>query len=501
MKVLEAAHITKIFPGVVALKDMEISFELGKVHCIIGENGAGKSTLIKTLTGVYTPEEGTILVDGKDTKDNRKAFEAIAYVPQELDNFKFMTVAENLFMPFSRSGFKSGIVNNQKLFKSAEPYLKKFQINAKPDELVSNLSVSDQQLLQIAHATIDKNAKIFMLDEPTTSLTLKDTERLFEVIRQLKNDNKAVVFISHKLEEIFEIGDEITVLRNGEKVGFSEIKNITMPEIITMMTGHALDASQTFRPEKKSNEVLLEVKGLTGEKFSNIDFTLHKGEILGFSGLVGAGRSEIMQTIFGFLPACKGTVKLGGHAWKLGNTNYSVNNGLIYIPEERKRQAIFPMLGVKENISMPLLSKLMDKFAVSARKEKALVADVIKSYNIKTPTMNQKIQFLSGGNQQKAIIGRSMSCKPKVLIFDEPTKGIDVGTKAEIYKIMKILAEQEGVGIILISSELEEVLKCSNRIITIYDGKKVAEFNAEETQKAEVINSILGINSKTQRGA
>jgi ribose transport system ATP-binding protein len=208
-----------------------------------------------------------------------------------------------------------------------------------------------------------------------------------------------------------------------------------------------------------------------------------------------------MQTIFGYLRAGKGTVKLAGKPWKLGDTHYSVNNGLIYIPEERKEHGIFPMMGVKENVSMPMLSKLVNYFTVSAKKEKQLVIDVINSYDIKTPTINQKIQYLSGGNQQKAIIGRSMCCKPRVLIFDEPTKGIDVGTKAEIYRIMKMLTEQEGVGIILISSELEEVMKCSNRIITIYNGKKMDEYDAAKTEKSEVINSILGINNKTQRGA
>lgn len=495
MKVLEATHITKIFPGVVALNDVDISIEPGRVHCIIGENGAGKSTLIKTLTGVYVPEEGTILIDGKNVHKDKKLFERVAYVPQELDLFKYMTVAENLFMPFSRSGFKSAIVNNKKLYKSAIPYLKKFQITAKPDDLVANISVSEQQLLQIAHATVSETAEIIMLDEPTTSLTLKDVERLFEVIKQLKKENKAIIFISHKLDEIFEIGDEITVIRNGEKVGHSEIKDTSVKEIVKQMTGREIDADQTFRPEKISDEILLEAENLTGELFTDISFKLHKGEILGFSGLVGAGRSEIMQAIFGYLPAWKGNVTLDGKPWKLGDTNYSANNGLIYIPEERKQQGILPLLSVKENISVPLLSELTNALTISGKKERALAKEVVQTYNIKTPTIEQQIQFLSGGNQQKAIIGRAMSCKPKVLIFDEPTKGIDVGTKAEIYKIMKRLADEEKIGIILISSELEEILKCSNRVITIYNGKKMGEFDTEKTEKSDIIHSILGIKS------
>ena len=495
MKILEASNITKRFPGVVALENVDISFELGKIHCIIGENGAGKSTLVKTLTGVYTPDDGKISIQGKDALTDKKMFEKVAYVPQELDLFKYMTVAENLFMPFSKSGFKGAIINNKELYKRAIPYLQKFQITAKPDDLIADISVSEQQLLQIAHATVNQYSEIIMLDEPTTSLTLKDTERLFEVLQQLKQENKAIIFISHKLEEIFAIGDEITVLRNGVKVAYSEIKDANIPWVIKQMTGREINENMTFQPEKISKAVLLDVENLTGEIFSNVSFKLHKGEILGFSGLVGAGRTEIMQTVFGYLPAWGGKVKVEGKPWKLGDTNYSVNNGLIYIPEERKQQGILPSISVKENITMPLLSKIMNFLMISNRKEQALANEVIAAYQVKTPSVNKEIKFLSGGNQQKIIIGRSMYCKPKILIFDEPTKGIDVGTKAEIYRIMKRLADEEGIGIILISSELEEVKKCSNRIITIYNGQKAGEFQTNSTENSTIINSIIGIKN------
>ncbi|MHB8064791.1 MAG: sugar ABC transporter ATP-binding protein, partial [Ruminiclostridium sp.] len=362
--------------------------------------------------------------------------------------------------------------------------------------LVANISVSEQQLLQIAHATVNQYSEIIMLDEPTTSLTLKDTERLFDVLNQLKKENKAIIFISHKLEEIFALGDEITVLRNGSKVAYSDIKDVDIPWVIRQMTGHEIDENVKFQPENVSNEVILEVKNLTGEIFSNISFELHKGEILGFSGLVGAGRSEIMQTIFGYLPGWGGTVTIDGKPWRLNDTSYSVNNGLIYMPEDRKQQGILPSLSVKENITIPLLSKLKKLLLViSNKKENALVNEVIDAYKIKTPSMNKEIKFLSGGNQQKIIIGRSMFCKPKILIFDEPTKGIDVGTKLEIYKIMKRLADEERIGIILISSELEEIRKCSNRIITIYNGKKMGEFKTINTENSTIINSIIGIKN------
>jgi ABC-type sugar transport system ATPase subunit len=494
VKILEASKITKRFPGVVALDGVDISFEPGKIHCIIGENGAGKSTLIKILTGVYTPDEGNILIENTDVTTNKKMFEKVSYVPQELDLFKSMTVAENLFMPFFKSGFNSFIVNKKELYKKAIPYLQKFQISAKPDDLVADISVSEQQLLQIAHGTVNQYCEIVLLDEPTTSLTSKDTERLFEVINQLKKENKAIVFISHKLEEIFAIGDEITVLRNGKKVAYSDIKDVDIPWVIKQMTGREIDENIKYQPNRRSNEVLLSVENLTGESFSNISFNLHKGEILGFSGLVGAGRTEIMQTIFGYLPAWAGKVTLEGENWRLGDTNYSVNNGLIYIPEERKQHGILPSLSVKENISMPLLNKLVNFFYIPKNKEHAVANEIIDAYKVKTPSMNKEIKYLSGGNQQKIIIGRSMYCKPKVLIFDEPTKGIDVGAKAEIYKIMKNLAD-EGIGIILISSELEEIKKCANRIITIYEGTKVGEFETSKTENSSIINSIMGVKN------
>ncbi|MHB8278413.1 MAG: sugar ABC transporter ATP-binding protein [Candidatus Humimicrobiaceae bacterium] len=494
-KVLELTNITKVYPGVVALSKVDISFERGKVHCIMGENGAGKSTLAKVLTGLRSPEEGTIIIDGKDALKERKMFGKVSYVPQELDLFKFMTVAENLFMPFSKLGSKNIFVNNKELYKQAVPHLEKFYITAKPSDLVDDISVSEQQLLQIARAIVNQFSEVIMLDEPTTSLGLQDVERLFKVIRELKKDNKAIIFISHKIEEIFAIGDEITVLSNGEKVGHSDIKNTSIPEVMRQMTGRDIDLSETFRPEKISDELVLEVDNLSGERFSNISFNLKKGEILGFAGLIGAGRSELAQTIFGYLAAWRGNIKLLGKKMKLGSIAYSVKNGIIYLPEERRSQGIFPVLSVKENITMPLLKQLSNGLTISSKKEERIANKVVSDYDVKTPSISREIQFLSGGNQQKVIIGRSMLGNPKVIIFDEPTKGIDVGTKVEIYKLMKHLANQ-GVSIIVISSELEEVMKCSNRVITIYKGKKVGEFETNKTQVPEVMHSILGLNKK-----
>lgn len=491
MKILEANNITKYFPGVKALSNVDFDINRGEIHCIIGENGAGKSTLIKCLTGVYHPEEGRILIDEKDTKKNPELFNKVAYVPQELDLFNDLTVAENLFLPFDKTGIK-GFINPRQLEKKALPLLKKFKINVQPDMLIRDIPVSAQQLVQIVRATVHQNYEVLMLDEPTTSLTTEDTATLFEAIRDIKAAGKAVIFISHKLEEILALGDVVTVFRNGQKVVFANVKDIDIPWIIRKMTGHALNHEKTFFSGKVSEKVLLEVENLTGDKFYDISFRLHEGEILGFAGLVGAGRSEIMQAIFGYTPVYSGKVLVHGQKWKLGDTSYSVHNGLVYLPEERKKQGIFPILSVKENISMPLLDKLKAVFTISKKKEDALANEVISSYSIKTPDNEKQIKYLSGGNQQKVIIGRAMSCSPKILIFDEPTKGIDVGTKAEIYSLMQKLAEENGIGIILISSELEEIRKCANRIITFYEGKKYGEFTSDDSKEA-ILSAMIGV--------
>lgn len=493
MKVLEAQNITKLFPGVVALDSVDVSFDTGEIHCVIGENGAGKSTLIKCLTGVYEPEEGQVLIGGEDALKNKVLFDKVAYVPQEIDLFGYMSVAENLFLPYEKSGLK-GIVNQKELEKKAVPLLEKFRIPVKPDELVKDISVSAQQLLQIARATVHEDYEVLMLDEPTTSLTTSDTQILFDIVKEIKAENKAIIFISHKLEEIFALGDVLTVFRNGKKVAYSKLEEIDIPWVIRQMTGRELDQEQVFYSGKVSEEVLLEVESLTGERFTDVSFTLKKGEILGFSGLVGAGRSELMQAIFGYLPVYSGSVKLDGEDWKLGDTNYSVNHGFIYLPEERKKQGILPVLSIRENISVSALKDLTSGLGISKKKEDELAGRIIDTYDVKTPDAEKEIQFLSGGNQQKVIIGRSMCCSPKVLVFDEPTKGIDVGTKAEIYRLMKELAEEKGIGIILISSEMEEIKKCSNRIIALYEGKKAGEYDAEADKEA-ILSAIIGVNS------
>ena len=382
-------------------------------------------------------------------------------------------------------------ISRKRLREKADVILNKFNIGVYPDTLVRDISVSQQQLLQIARATVFEGYEVLLLDEPTTSLTQEDTERLFETIKQLKEENKAIVFISHKLEEVFRIGDFTTVFRNGQKVADSKLSGVDVPWIIKQMTGRTLDDNELFASEKVTDEIILEVENLNGERFRNISFKLKKGEILGFSGLIGAGRSELMQGIFGSVPTASGSIRFDGHPWKKGSPCYSIEKGMFYLPEERRSQGILPNLSVKSNATISRLKELLVNGFISREREERCVNDIIKKYDIKTPTSNREIKFLSGGNQQKVIIGRFMSCGPKLLIFDEPTKGIDVGTKNQIYKLMKQIAE-EGVAIILISSEMNEVQKCSNRIITMYNGRITGEY-PRNTDSHELLHSIFGL--------
>ncbi|MDR1487199.1 MAG: sugar ABC transporter ATP-binding protein [Deltaproteobacteria bacterium] len=498
MTALEARNITKLFPGVVALDSVDIAFESGRIHCIVGENGAGKSTLIKCLTGVYQPDDGEIFIGGRKCGPPGSAiFKKVAYVPQEIDLFPNMSVAENLFLPYTQSYFK-GLISQRKIQDKAWPFLEKFGIKVAPDQLVKDIPISSQQLLQVARATVNEDYEALMLDEPTTSLTTDDSAVLFNIIKRIKADDKAVIFISHKLEEVFGLGDEITIMRNGEMVSHSRIDQMDSASVITQMTGRTIDQNEVFFARRAPGEKLLEVEHLTGARFTDVSFTLRAGEILGFYGLVGAGRTELMQAIFGHLAVYSGTVKLRGIPHKLGDTSHSVSQGLIYLPEERKKYGILPQLSIRENVSISVLDRISSIFGISPAKENALADEVIAAYDVKTPDSQKAIQFLSGGNQQKVIIGRAMICRPKVLVFDEPTKGIDVGTKTEIYRMMRKLAEEKDIGIILISSELEEVRRCSNRLLVLYDGRQAAEFEAQ-ADKDEILRAVIGVKDSARK--
>ncbi len=499
MIVLEAKGITKRFPGVVALDEVDLAVNSGEAHCVVGENGAGKSTLVKILTGLYRADEGTVAVGGTVLHHGDPGFRAVAYVPQELNLFGNMTVAENLFLPFDQAGVRSPIFRRRRCEQQARAYLDKLQMRASPGDMVNEIPVAEQQLLQVARALANEKFRVLILDEPTASLSKPEVDRLFSVVDLLRREGKAIVFITHKLDEVFRLRDVVTVLRNGQLAGHSRVDQVSVDWIIKRMTGKEVDRDQVYRPTRPPGKTLLEVRGLTGTRFRDVGFTLREGEILGFAGLVGAGRTEIMQTIFGYLPEKSGQVRFLDEPWRFRDPSYAIRKGLLYLSEERKAQGIFAHLSVQDNVCALLLRKVSRAGVLDAGRERAVTRTVIDGYNVRTPSASQEIEFLSGGNQQKVLIGRTMEASPRVLFLDEPTRGIDVGAKDEIYALMRRIAEEQRVGIVLISSELEELLKCANRIITIYQGRIHGELQESRLTMERVLSSVIGIGEQPAR--
>lgn len=491
MTVLKVEGIRKEYPGVVALDHIDLTLEPGKVHILAGENGAGKSTLIKTLTGLVTPDAGTIRIEDHDALADRTHFDRIAYVPQELNVFGPMTVAENMFMPFGRSGFGGATISRKAMHAAAARLIERFGLHARPEHLVSHISVPDQQLLQIARAACREDFSVLILDEPTSSLTASETEHLFRIIRTLRDEGCAIVFVSHKMDEIFDLGDTVTVLRNGRSVGTHPMAEMTESKLVQLMSGSAIVLEERFQPHSAPGDVLLSVDGLSGRGFHDVSFTLRRGEILGFAGLVGAGRSEVMQAMFGYHRPTAGRSVLNGKEIPYGRADKAVGAGMVYLSEERKHHGIFPMLSVRENIGVSILDQITRGGAIAGGRERSRIAEIIRAFDVRTSSAEKPIMFLSGGNQQKAIIGRAMARRPKLLIFDEPTKGIDIGTKFQIYRIMQGLAE-EGVGIILVSSEMTELQRCASRIITMYDGRINGSFDQATTDVSTLVGAIVG---------
>ncbi len=495
MSILEARNITKTFPGVTALDEVDFEVYAGEINCLVGENGAGKSTLIKILTGVYEADEGEIILEGEKVADDfLHKSNKIAYVPQEINLFDELTVYENLFAPYrDTTGF---LFDSRRYHDEAREYLDQLNLDVDPHEKVRTMSVADKQLLQIGRALIKDEFEILILDEPTDSLTDEEIERLFSILKELRDEGVGIVFISHILEEVLDIGDRVTVLRNGKLEGFSRVEKIDEDWIVERMTGQQIDFEKTFRPQTSPGEAILKVRNLTGPRFENISFDLHRGEILGIAGLVGAGRSELLQSIFGYLPVDEGEIEFEGGSWKFGDPAYSISQGLLYLPEERKSQGIMADQSVRDNIGVLHTDRISKLGVINENKNIEISDSVIEDYDVKTASQETKIKFLSGGNQQKVLIGRSMKAEPRVLFFDEPTKGIDVNVKEEVFELMKALAENEKVGIVFVSSELEEVLRCSNRIMTLHEGEQIDIFEESEITKEKVLSSVIGMEQK-----
>ncbi|MDD3213186.1 MAG: sugar ABC transporter ATP-binding protein [Eubacteriales bacterium] len=483
-------HICKEFPGVKALDDVQLQVRAGTVHALMGENGAGKSTLMKCLFGIYYQNSGDILLNGEkvEIKDSKTALDlGIAMIHQELHPIPYRNVMDNIWL--GRYPVKGAMVNEQEMYKKTEALLKDLEIEVDPRVLVRNLSVSTVQTIEIAKA-ISYNAKIVIMDEPTSSLTENEVAHLFKLIRRMRDNGAAIIYISHKMEEILAISDEVTIMRDGRSVGTWPAKDLTTDLIIRRMVGR--DLTHRFPPrENVPGDTVLRVEGLTSpnpRSFRNISFDLKKGEILGVGGLMGAQRTEMLEALFGLRAIKEGKVYLNGEETKVGTPLVAMRHGMALLTEERRATGIFPMLSILENTVIAKLHDYVRKpfFALDENRRVKDTEDSIRQLHIKTPSCRTLIKDLSGGNQQKVLLARWLLIEPEILILDEPTRGIDVGAKYEIYTIIADLAKR-GKSIIMVSSEMPELLGMSDRIMVMCEGRLSGILPGKEATQVDVM--------------
>lgn len=493
--VMEMKGIEKSFPGVKALSDINFELREGEIHALIGENGAGKSTLMKVLSGVLQPDAGSILIDGKEcTFDGtRPAEEAgISIIHQELNLCENITVANNIFA--GREYLKRGLIDQNRIDKEAAEILRSIGVkNINVTDLVENLSVANKQITEIAKA-ISINCRILIMDEPTSALADKETKMLFELMERLRTSGKSIVYISHRLEEIFEMADRVTVIRDGQYIGTEDVKDIDKTQLISMMVGREM---LNMYPDEVANvvqdEVVFEARNLKNKYLNDVSLTVRKGEILGVSGLVGAGRTELAKTIFGRYSKDSGEFLLDGNRIEIDSPRDAIDQGIMLVTEDRKLEGLVLILDILDNIASSNMNSLAQFLGfINERKERDMALDGIERLKVKATGTSQCVKDLSGGNQQKVILAKWLAAQPELLILDEPTRGIDVGAKHEIYTIMREL-QKNGVGIIMISSELPEVLGMSDRVAVMNQGKITAVIDrAEATQENVMFHSIGG---------
>ena len=485
--ILRMKNINKRFPGVYALKNVNFELKSGEVHALLGENGAGKSTLIKVLGGIYHAEEGDIEIEGKnvsiasvqDAEQN-----GIAIIHQELVLVPHMSVAENIYL--GREVGSGIFVNRSEMTKNAQKILDDLGMDIDARSLIKDLPIAKQQMVEITKA-VSVNSKILVMDEPTSSISDKEIENLFKIMRDLTKKGVGIVYISHKMSELDEICDRVTVMRDGEYVGTKNVKETAKDELIAMMVGRTL-TNYYVRDYGTPGEEILKVVGLSdGDKVNGVDFNIRKGEIVGFAGLVGAGRSETMQAIFGLTQNVTGEIYIQGNKVEINNPEDAIKYGLALVPESRKEQGLYLVQSVKYNTTIEVLKEFIGKFRVNDKRETEITQKYIDLMSTKTPSQAQEIGNLSGGNQQKVMIGRWLATKPKVLILDEPTRGIDVGAKSEIYAIMNNLVKT-GVSIIMISSELPEIINMSDRVYVMAGGVVRGCISREEISQESIMH-------------
>jgi ribose transport system ATP-binding protein len=478
---LKIKNMTKSFPGVKALDNISLELEKGEVHAIVGENGAGKSTLIKCISGAIPPDTGSMTIGNKtyNTMEPQLAKEiGIEVIYQEFNLIDTLSVAENVFLCQKTS--KGIIVNTRERQKMAAEIFKKFNISIDPAKPVRELSPAYQQIVEIAKA-IQRNVKILIMDEPTAPLTVSEVDMLFDIVRNMKKKGVTIIYISHRLEELFEIADRVTVMRDGAYIGTRLIKDTDRKELISMMAGRTLNETYPARKIKTGEEVL-RVEDLNGNGVENISFNLHRGEVLGFAGLVGAGRSELMQVIYGAQPISRGNIYINGKLTQIKSPRDAIRKEIGYIPEDRKGHGLFIGKAVQWNIVINAIRDMTrNRFLIDGKKIKKTAVHYRDKLDIKASSLHQIAATLSGGNQQKTVIAKTLAAKTQILIFDEPTRGIDVGAKQEIYRLINELAEA-GHSIMLVSSEMPELLGMSDRIIVIAEGRQMGILSRAEDQ-------------------
>ena len=485
--IVKMDHICKTFPGVKALDDVSFNLKPGEVMALLGENGAGKSTLMKILSGVYTKDEGTILIDGKEVPimNQKVASEkGIAIIHQELNMCHHLTVAENMFL--GREPLKHGLIDTKKMNSDAKDLLLKLGVDIDPTTITGELQVSKQQMVEIAKA-LSINAKVLIMDEPTSALTAREIEELFTIIRQLKESGCGIVYISHRLEELAHITDRVTIMRDGHYITSGNFKDFTMDEIIANMVGREIKEKYPH-VDCPVGETVFEVKNLNaGRLVRDISFSVRKGELVGIAGLMGAGRTETTRAIFGADQKESGKIFVEGKEVFIRNPKDAIKNGIVLAPEDRKKDGLCTKLPVRENISLPNLDALTGKnLVINSRKENDISQKAIKDMNIKLPHAEVNAETLSGGNQQKVVVGKWLAGNSKLVMFDEPTRGIDVAAKVEIYHLMNQLKEN-GIGCLFVSSELPEVIGVADRIIVMCDGRITGELSREEATQEKVL--------------
>jgi ABC-type sugar transport system ATPase subunit len=501
---LKVEHIRKAFPGVVAVND--VSFELGEgeVLALLGENGAGKSTLTKIICGALKPDEGRIIIDGKEQSfdssyDAMKA--GVGMVYQELSMVGSMTVAENIFMNRQPVN-KLGNIRWRELYANTEAILKKFELNISPRTLVKTLSVGTQQLLEILKA-LSFNPKVIILDEPTSSLTDTEIELLFRIIQNLKSEGYSFIYITHKISEVFRIADRVIVMRDGRYIGCKLIDEVTERDIVTMMVGREIRDlyGKEHRSRRISEEYLFEAEDITAAGlYEHISFGVRRGEIVGFAGLIGSGRTEMALGLVGAHRVDSGVTRMHGKAINILTPSDAIRNKIAYLTEDRKKYGLYLRSSVKANVIAPKL-RSFSRYGFMKRKSVTEYAiGEVKKYSIATPSVDQKVINLSGGNQQKTLISMWMGIEPELLIIDEPTRGVDVGAKAEIYKNIKAFADQ-GNGVVVISSELPELIGICDRIFVMHKGQIRGELNKEEFSEDVIMEMATGINTNHKQGS